>query len=276
MPFNLFQKKYFSAGSATDKGLKRSENQDALLCLPENGVFAVSDGMGGGDDGELAGRIVIQHLKAGTVSPVKDLSAIARLFYQANTEITAFAAKNNLRGMGATIAGIVLSPFHPDEAVLLFAGDSRCYRLRENELKILTSDHTIASAMGIAEGKLARHLQGVLTNVIGCGPNFFVEACPLHLLATDTYLLCSDGISRQVPEREIKRILNSKDSAEAKAAALVDRSLKYGGDDNATAIVLQLASFPEITLDIREEETNCPNTPELWKEDDDHVTPPTQ
>ena len=258
MPFLLFQKKYFSAGAYTDTGLARKENQDSYRCLSSGGLFVVSDGMGGGDGGERASAIVVQTLAKAVVTPLKNLSAMVKFSYQANTEIQKFAAANHMRGMGATIVGIVLSPFQPTFAMLFSAGDSRCYRLRKKELELLTTDHTIASAMGVTEEKLAKHLQGVLTNVAGCGPN----------------LLCSDGVSRQIPESEIKQILSSNSLPEQKAKDLITASLKHGGMDNATAIVIAFGKLPEITPDVSREEAETPMTPDGEEEDD--VTPPTE
>ncbi len=274
MPYLLFQKKYFSAGAYTDTGLVRRENQDSYRCLSSSGLFVVSDGMGGGDGGERASAIVVQTLAKAVVSPLKNLSAMVRYSYQANTEIQNFAAANNMRGMGATIVGMVLSPFQPDLAMLFSAGDSRCYRLRKKALELLSTDHTIASAMGVAEEKLAKHLQGVLTNVAGCGPKFFLETQDLILMSHDLYLLCSDGVSRQLSEQEIKQILSSSSAPEQKAKDLIAASLKHGGTDNATAIVIAFGELPEITPDVSREEADTPDPPD--GEEDDDVTPPTE
>ncbi len=274
MPFLLFQKKYFHAGACTDTGLARRENQDSYRCLSSSGLFVVSDGMGGGDGGERASSIVVQTLAKAAVSPLKNLSAMVKFSYQANAEIRKFAAANCMRGMGATIVGIVLSPFQPAHAMLFSAGDSRCYRLRKKALELLTTDHTIASAMGVAEEKLARHLQGVLTNVAGCGPKFFLETQNLELMDNDLYLLCSDGVSRQLAEPEIQRILSSASTPEQKAEELIAASLEHGGIDNATAIVIAFGKLPEITPDVSREEAETPAPPDEEEEND--VTPPTE
>lgn len=274
MAFLLFSKKYFRAGADTDCGLKRTENQDAYRCLPARGLFVVSDGMGGGEGGSHAAEIVVRVLEQAASSPLKHLSSITKFAYQANAEIRDYAQEHNLRGMGATIAGILLSAFQPGNGMLFSAGDSRGYRLRHGALKQLTTDHTIASAMGVGEETLAKHLQGILTNVAGCGAGFFLETRELDLCAGDIYLLCSDGISRQLPEQEIKRILESAESPATRANALVEASLKAGGVDNATAIVLEFDTIPEITPDVMAEEEQCPDDPEEGGEDD--ATPPTE
>ena len=275
MPFLLFQKKYFQAGAHTDTGLVRRENQDSYRCLPSGGLFVVSDGMGGGDGGERASAIVVRTLAKAGRTPLKNLSTMVKFSHQANAEIQNFAAANHLRGMGATIVGMVLSPFRPTLAMLFSAGDSRCYRLRRKRLELLTTDHTIASAMGVAEAKLARHLQGVLTNVAGCGPKFFLETRDLELMDHDLYLLCSDGVSRQLSESEIKQIVSSSAEPEQKAKDLIAASLDHGGIDNATAVVIAFGEIPEITPDISREEAETPAPPDEEEENDD-VTPPTE
>ena len=262
MPFLLFRKKYFAGGAATSRGLVRKDNQDSYSCAGESGLFSVSDGMGGGDAGDQASAIVIRSLEPALHHPMKDPSVIVKLMRQANREICDYAAKYHLHGMGATVVGILLNPFRPDKALLFSAGDSRCYRLRENSLEQLSSDHSIAAAMGIPEEKLARHLQGVLTNAVGCGTTFFLETHELDLRSGDSYLLCSDGVSRQVPKEEILNIMKTELSVSQKAKELVDASDRHGGRDNATAVVISFSELPEITPEIRQEEADCPDFPD--------------
>lgn len=274
MSFELFKKQYFSAGVRTDPGLLRHDNQDAYQCCPGSGLFVVSDGMGGGDGGEVASRIVTDVLGKAAWMPGKDLSYVVDLCSEASRTIAQYAAKHCMRGMGATIVGIILAPFHPEEALLFSAGDSRCYRLRDHQLQQLTTDHTVAEAVGIPEEKLAPQLRSVLTNAAGCGPNFFAEAQSLEIRSGDIYLLCSDGISRQVPDSEITEKLQCGASPREKADALVEASLRHGGNDNATALVVEFGTIPAVTDDVLREEASCPDRPE--GEEEDHATPPTE
>ncbi len=274
MAFELFKSKYFSAGACTDPGSVRPDNQDSYRCCPGSGFFAVSDGMGGGEGGGRASAMVVRELGKAALAPLKDISRAVGFAYRANAEIAEFAAENDMRGMGATLVGLLLAPFDPGTALLFSAGDSRGYRLRGKELIQLTRDHTIATAMGVDEGKLSRHLRGVLTNAAGCGTGFFVEERRLEILAHDCYLLCSDGICRQLPDGEIAAILGSAASAGEKAKELVAASLRHGGIDNATAVVVEFGELPEISDAVRREEAECPERLEE-EETDDGVTPPT-
>ena len=263
MPFLLFQKKYFTGGAATSRGLVRKDNQDSFSCIEASGIFAVSDGMGGGDAGDLASKIVVRTLESAAKQPMKDLSSIVLLMHRANQQICEYAAKYRKFSMGATVVGILLNPFQPAEALLFFAGDSRCYRLRNHSLEQISKDHSFAAAMGIPEDKIAKQLQSVITNAVGCGPKFFLETHKLELCSGDSFLLCSDGVSRQVPIKEIQEIMESDISASQKAKDLVDASDRHGGRDNATAVVVSFSELPEITPEIRKEEADCPDFPEL-------------
>ena len=261
MPFLLFQKKYFAGGAATSRGLVRKDNQDSYSCIDASGIFAVSDGMGGGDAGDLASAIVIRSLEPAAHHPMKDLSSAEELMHHANREICEYALKYHMHGMGATVVGILLDPFHPGKAILFFAGDSRCYRLRDHALEQLSNDHSIAASMGIPEEKLAKRLQCVLTNAVGCGPRFFLETHELELRSGDSFLLCSDGVFRQVSKDEIREIMEADISASRKAKELVDAADRHGGRDNATAVVVSFSELPEITPEIRQEEADCPDFP---------------
>ena len=262
MSFLLFQKKYFSGGAATSRGLVRKDNQDSYSCIDASGLFAVSDGMGGGDAGDQASAIVIQTLESAARQPMKDLSSVKQLMHRANREICEYASKHYLHGMGATVVGILLAPFLPAKALLFFSGDSRCYRLRNHSLEQISNDHSIAAAMGVPEEKLSRHLQGIITNAVGCGSTFFLETHDMELRSGDSYLLCSDRVSRQLPKEEILKIMDSDLSAAQKAKELVDASDRHGGRDNATAVVVSFSELPEITQEIRQEEMDCPDFPD--------------
>ena len=276
MAFALFRKKYFSAGAATSVGLVREENQDSYLCLGSGGIFAVSDGMGGGEGGARASAMVVRNLTRAVLSPLKNPLNIEKFVHRANREVSDFAAANHLRGMGATAVGLILSPFDPASGVIFSSGDSRCYRLQGKKFEQLTADHTVAAAMGIPEERLPGHLRGVLTNAVGCGSGFFVESHPVSIFANDVYLLCSDGVARQVPEPEIRGILERTDvSASDRAQMLVQASLRFGGTDNATAVVVTFGPLPEITDDVLAEQAACPDLPDDDEEERD-VTPATE
>ncbi|MBQ7207247.1 MAG: serine/threonine-protein phosphatase [Lentisphaeria bacterium] len=278
MAFTLFGKKYFTAAAATHTGLVRKENQDSWCCMPAAGLFAVSDGMGGGEGGELASAMVIDMLRKAGHAPLREPAAAAQLAYEADAKIQAYAEKNHLRGMGATVIALLFDPFQPDKAMLFYAGDSRCYRLRGRTLEQLSSDHTVAGAMGIPEERLARKFQGVLTNAVGCGANFFVETRELELREGDLFLLCSDGVYRLLGDDGLKQVLGSGAPPAELAETLVKKSLDCGGVDNATAVVVSLGRLPEISEDVLKEKESTPSRA-AWEEGndaDDAVTPPTE
>ena len=128
--------------------------------------------------------------------------------------------------------------------------------------------------MNIPEEKLAPQFQCVLTNAVGYGTNFFLETRNLDLCSGDSYLLCSDGVSRQIPETEIREIMASGFPSSQKAQNLVDASLRHGGKDNATAVVISFGTLPNLSPEVLKEEKECPDFPD--SEEVDHVTPPTE
>lgn len=274
MSFELFKTRYFTVGAYTDAGLVRADNQDAYRIFPGSGLFVVSDGMGGGDGGAQASAMVVRALGQAARTPLKDPQAIVRFSCRANAAIVEFAAGHHLRGMGATIVGLLLAPFDPRSGTVFYAGDSRAYRWRGGEGACLTDDHTIAAAMGVPEERLAKNLQGVLTNVAGCGAGFFVETRALEIASGDRLLLCSDGVSRQLSPGEMTAIMNGSGSAEAKARKLVEATLTHGGVDNATAVVVEFGALPGISDAVRREEAECPEPPP--DDGGEDVTPPTE
>jgi protein phosphatase len=102
-----------------------------------------------------------------------------------------------------------------------------------------------------------------------------VETQEIELADRDVYLLCSDGVARQLAESEIRKILMRDESAEARAKALVDLSLEKGGVDNATAVVVAFDRIPEASSDVRQEEAGVPEHAE-WENEGNDVTPPTE
>ncbi len=274
MPFLLFQKSYFAVESLTDPGLKRDCNEDAVFCGTASGCFAVSDGMGGADAGAQASGIVISSLRDFAATPAKNLSRASRAVYRANQEIREAASRHHWKGTGATVAGLVLDPFNPQSGYLFSAGDSRAYLYRDGALKQLTNDHTVSSAMGVDESTLPKHMQGVLTNVVGVGANFFLDAGEVPIRKGDLFLLCTDGLTRQVPDKKIRGVLAENRTLREKLEKLSKSAADAGGIDNLSVILLQFADLPAVTADVEQEKQNLPDEEDEEAEND--ATPPTE
>lgn len=242
-------------GVATDTGRVRSSNQDRSLA--SGVVFAVADGMGGHLGGEVAAEVALEALGAELASAPQSASALAQAVGSANRAVWERAASEApLRGMGTTLTALaVLAPDEeaPHELALAHVGDSRAYRLSQGNLTMLTADHNLAGAMlrrgelssSEATGHRGRH---ILTRALGVDPDVEVDSCTLAARAGDRYLLCSDGLVNEVSDAEIAEVLAAVEDPERAAWTLVERASDHGGNDNITAVVLdvlQVGSPPE-------------------------------
>jgi serine/threonine protein phosphatase PrpC len=243
----------------TDVGRRRKANEDSFLVAPESHLYAVCDGMGGHNAGEVASQMAIESLAAfversGVEREITwpwgldanlsfDANRLKTAIRLANSEVFQSAAKSEeLSGMGTTIvAGLVA-----DTALTLCsAGDSRCYLVREGEMQQLTKDDSWVSA-ALGEGILSsddveRHpLRNVITKAVGARDSIELDVLEHTLQAGDVLLLCSDGLHGMVRDGDIARLLlSSLESLEGATARLVDAANEAGGRDNVTAVLLR-------------------------------------
>ncbi|MCA2217817.1 PP2C family protein-serine/threonine phosphatase [Jidongwangia harbinensis] len=233
------------AVAATDQGLVRSNNEDAVFV--GNRLFVVADGMGGLPAGELASDILVRALAVVDEmpdggEPLQDLIAALET---ANGRIEAAVADDDARdGMGTTVTALMLAG---DRVAALNVGDSRCYLIRDGELTQLTRDDTYVQAL-VDQGVLTpddarRHPQRALvTQAVQGGP--FRPAgrmIPVHV--GDRFLLCSDGLTDYVADDVIAETLRNCTDRKTCAAELVHRTLEAGAPDNVTVIVADVVSL---------------------------------
>ena len=251
----------FVAGAATHVGNVREHNEDAHLVDTERGVFAVCDGMGGHAAGEVASgtaiavvrerwtgadlRVTIDRWAAeGTHEARRALvEALRSSVLAAHAKIVADAEKDaGKRGMGTTFVGAVIAG---GDAVFAQAGDSRAYLVRDAIAMQLTEDHTLLARLAAAgidvtgQGEESRW-KGVLTNALGIGDRTSVATFVLPLDPGDRLLLCSDGVTEYVSEKEVGEVLTSQPSPARAAQRLIELALERGGADNATAVVVKV------------------------------------
>lgn len=234
--------------AASDKGNVRQVNEDSFLDMPELGLWAVADGMGGHEAGDLASRLVVQHLAA--ISPARFLGQtvkrIRRVLAQANQEFVAQAAVRGGRIIGTTVAVLYARGQH---YAVLWVGDSRVYRLRHGHLRQLTRDHSQVEAL-IAEGLIDRidaenHPAGnIITRAIGGSSKLVVDTRVDQLFDGDVYLLCSDGLTKELSSEEIAQTLVDTLIGNA-AEVLVARALDRGARDNLTAVVTKVEALSD-------------------------------
>lgn len=230
----------------SDKGMVRSANQDAYHIDPEGRFFIVADGMGGHAGGEEASRIAIETTHAyltqhwETEPDTKNL--LIQSLIAANDAIVADQEKYVQRAdMGTTIVAIL---FRDDLVWSAHVGDSRLYRLRDGRLDALTEDDTwVARAMKLgqlnAEEAKVHPLRHVLSHCLGRRDLRQVNVQTQDISSGDRVLLCSDGLTEEVPHAEIAIHLQSGTIEEA-AQALVDAAKQHGGSDNITVVIAQI------------------------------------
>lgn len=247
------------AGSKSDIGRVRKNNEDTCRVLSELGLFIVSDGMGGESHGELASAIagdtIAERCLASAEDPPTPYGEVLRPDLSEKTNRLAAAvrvanrriyeaARNDplLRGMGATVVAAWLEDTRMS---LVHVGDSRAYLLRGDALKRLTSDHTLVAEQvrrGLIrpeESHLSK-MQNVLIRALGVEEQVEVDATEFPLSKGDVVLLCSDGLTRMVEDSEIARVLAEFSDAQTTADQLVLLANAHGGEDNVSVIIVRV------------------------------------
>lgn len=220
----------------------RAINEDACLDEPERGLWAVADGMGGHDVGDVASRLVIDVLgQLPDTTGIKQSIAEARARLEtANEQLRDEAERRQVQRIGTTVVVLLARDRF---CGYLWAGDSRIYLLRQGQLHQLTRDHSQVEALRqsgyLTEEEARRHpARNIITRAIGATDHLDLEEDATEVADGDVFLLCSDGLSNELSDDEILRTLMSVDCLHA-PHALVDAALARGGHDNITAIVVQ-------------------------------------
>ena len=248
---------HLTFGVRTDVGRKRHNNEDSHGEWPAQGVFCVADGMGGAQDGEVASRAVVESLSGllprwaafdPPLSQEDRLEALARGVNAASSWIKSYADSQGKKGCGSTFVGVCFDPSDPAKATALHAGDSRVYRIRGRKIVQVTRDHSVAEMAGVKDEKqLNPMFRSLILRAVGIKPAVETERTPVDVAPGDRFVICSDGLSRMVPDKEIAKIAAAAPDPDAAADALVDRANELGGKDNVTAVVVfagQPASGP--------------------------------
>jgi serine/threonine protein phosphatase PrpC len=269
--------------SVTDVGIRRSHNQDAHVIVPaaddeqwqqRGHVLLVADGMGAHAVGELASKLAVDNIphiytKHAQEGPVP---ALRKAFVEGNAIIHTRGKQNReFEGMGTTGTALVIRP----EGVWVgHVGDSRAYRIRNGVIEQLSFDHSLLWELARRQGKNPEELVGIPSNVIvrSLGPEALVQVDvegPHPLEPGDVYLLCSDGLSGQVTDREIGAVAATLPPSEA-ARFLVHLANLHGGPDNTTVLIARLPgetpeSLGDSTTDVVFPSGQMPNPTIIWK-----------
>lgn len=240
----------------TDVGKKRKNNEDAPGAFPDAGIYCVSDGMGGGDDGEIASAAVVKAVEdvSKLCVPTEDggyaaadvADELEGGLNKASEWIFNRAAEKKLNGCGATFVGVVLDATRPDSALAVHAGDSRLYLLHGRSIKQITRDHSAAEMIGTKdESKLNPIFRSMVMNAVGIRAKVEPERTPFKVAPGDRILICSDGLSRMVPDKKILSISRQHAAVGEAVDALIAAALDAGGIDNVTVVLVEIGPLPE-------------------------------
>lgn len=238
------------AAARTSKGRVRTGNEDSFGLRPEHGIYVVCDGMGGAAGGEIASRMAVDAvLEQMTAKPSAETprERLHTAIMEANRRVLQRAEQEpSLYGMGTTLVALLLG-VAPEchTALVAHAGDSRCYLLRGGKLHRVTQDHSLVDEQirigAMTEEEAERSpLRSVITRAIGTQPSVTEDVVEIETETGDVFLLCSDGLTREVDEDGIARILNAGSDAERAAEALIDAANEAGGRDNVTCLIVRL------------------------------------
>jgi protein phosphatase len=232
--------------AVTDPGRKRRRNEDAYVVEPP--LFAIADGMGGAQAGEIASRLATAALREGGAVETGGQERVVDLIQEANRRVYDRSSTDpNTSGMGTTITVAVVE----DGSVAFgHVGDSRAYLIRDARMEQLTEDHSLVNEL-LKTGRLSReeaeaHPQrSVITRALGTDPNVDVDTFSVPARTGDLFLLCSDGLTDMVSERSILSVVErNRNDIDAALRALVKAANRGGGQDNITVVAFEIADQP--------------------------------
>jgi protein phosphatase len=236
------------AAARTSTGRVRSSNEDAFGMKPEHGIYVVCDGMGGAAGGEIASRMTVDVVLQGMSAQPGQLSRREQLheaITDANRLVLERAAREpGLSGMGTTLVALLLEGGQESGgSLVVHAGDSRCYLWRAGRLERLTQDHSLVDEqvrLGTMTAEEAQRspFRSVITRAIGTQESVTEDVLEIAPQASDVFLLCTDGLTREVDDETIARVLSAGSDSERAAQTLVDAANEHGGRDNVTALVV--------------------------------------
>ena len=227
----------------TDVGAVRKVNEDSILNTPEKGLWAVADGMGGHSAGDVASRMIVESLEK--LPCLEKLSAMVNLIddnvVAVNEALLNMAGVQGKRTIGSTVVVLVARGTY---AVCLWAGDSRLYRLRKGVLEQLSVDHSEVEDL-VARGLVSRKKAeshpsaNVINRAVGGHYSLCLDAEFVSFERGDIYLLCSDGLYKEMGEAEIMAGM-MEDDLETVGRFLVDGAIEGGGRDNISVVVIKI------------------------------------
>ncbi len=251
---------YFHYAGLTDTGMVRDHNEDAYkipldtdekLLQSKGHLYVLADGMGGHQKGEVASDVTVRTVNEEYYAIMSDYTAAEAADYLVEALAKAIRKANEnvyyaTEGGGTTVVAAVL---HGNALIAMNVGDSRAYLLRDNSLQLISKDHSLVNRlveMGkiTAEQALTHPRRNVLYQALGQGSDVDIFNYSTQLKLNDVIILCSDGLWGEVPDEQIQLILDESNSPLDAAQQLIESANKSGGNDNITAIIIQVQEIP--------------------------------
>ena len=230
------------SASATSRGNVRGHNEDAVLERPDLGLWVVADGMGGHNAGDVASNMIVQALAgvARHALPSAQLDEVEDRLRTVNETLYRESLDNQAGMSGSTIVALLAFERH---CLSIWAGDSRAYRSREGALEQVTRDHSEAQELLDASGEQLPEAMAsnVITRAVGGAQELFLDIELRELRNHDRYLLCSDGLYKELSDADMGHHLTGNDP-EGACKALMKQALNGTCSDNVSAIVVQFTS----------------------------------
>jgi len=248
------------AAGLSDVGLQREHNEDSFVVLKEYDLFVVADGMGGHRAGDVASRIATETISEFFRTTANEditwpFHFDTNLSEEENRLLTGIRVANRqiferstrsreCHGMGTTVVGAMFSP-KKGRMYIGHVGDSRCYRVRGGDIRLLTRDHSLINDYLLAMPDLTDEQKNelpknVITRALGMQDHVVVDLQHDDPLPGDVYILCSDGLSGMVSDDEIRLIISGTSDIREACRRLIQRANDRGGEDNITAILIKI------------------------------------
>lgn len=237
----------WTSSARSDVGAVRELNEDAYLERPDLGLWLVADGMGGHFAGDVASQMVVAAMNS--LDPPASLSkfveAVELRLIETNTRLREYAEREETHTIGSTVVALLIRDEH---AVCLWAGDSRMYRFRDAKLAQISQDHALVEEL-VERGVLTReqavdHPHGnLVTRAVGAADNLFLDVEIIPIQAGDVFILCSDGLEKEIAENEMSTLVGEYDTDKL-SDLLLERALAHGARDNVTVISVAIHAQP--------------------------------
>ena len=257
-----------SWGAASHVGMVRQQNEDAYVA--ESNVFAVADGMGGHNAGEVASALAVDGLRRAAAAGFSAAEGLVAAINTTNATIhEASGGLSEQRGMGTTLTALVPLPAtdgEPQRVVVANVGDSRIYLWRGDELKQVSADHSyvqelLSEGLITAEEARIHPRRNIVTRALGIEGDVNADSWVLPMVVGDRYVLCSDGLVDEVDDEEIATILRTSINPQVAADHLVRVANEHGGRDNTTVVVVDiLADTADVTSQGTAQDTSATST----------------